>query len=87
MVERNRMSCEGERKMRQIMCMNLRLICSCAHSPFSIIAHSYTIAGFFELEVLEELDSIGVFGVIIQACRFRLRASQSGRGVPWMRPR
>jgi hypothetical protein len=59
------MSCKRERQMREIVCMNLRLVCPRAHHPFSVIAHSYAVASFFKLEVLQELDSIGVFGIIL----------------------
>lgn len=47
--------------------MYLRLICTCAHNPLPIITDSDTLTGLFELEVLKQLDAIGVLGVVFQA--------------------
>ena len=47
------------------MCMDLRFVCARTHDPFTIFARPDTGAGFFEFKVLEQLDSICVFGIIL----------------------
>lgn len=71
--------------------MYLRLVCTCAHDPLPIIADSDALTGFFELEVLEKLDAIGVLGIVLQAsfslsCKPFWKWSSGGRagdGIDW----
>ncbi len=45
--------------------MDLRFVGAGAHDPFAIFADAYTLTGFFKLEVLEQLDPVGIFGVLL----------------------
>lgn len=67
MIERCSVSGEGEGEMREVVGVDLRFVCSSTHHPLPIITDSYTRAGFFEFEILEKLDAIGVLGIIFQA--------------------
>jgi hypothetical protein len=46
--------------------MYLRLVRASAHNPISILAHTDTLAGFLELEILQQVDAVCEFGVILQ---------------------
>lgn len=52
--------------MRRIMHMHLRLVRSCAHDPVSVLTDTDALAGLFEAEILEKLDSVHVFGILFQ---------------------
>jgi hypothetical protein len=45
--------------------MNLWLVGAGAHDPLPIVADANTLARFFELKVLQELNPICVLGVVI----------------------
>lgn len=66
MVESCSMACKGQREVRQVMCMDLRLVCSCAHNPFSVITDPYTRASFFKFEILQQFHTICIFRVVFQ---------------------
>ena len=53
--------------MWKVMCMDLWFVCAGAHHPFAIFADPDAGAGFFEFEVLEQLDSVCILGVVLQA--------------------
>ena len=57
----------GERKMWQVVCMDLRLVCAGAHDPVTILAHADAVAGLVEAKVLQQLDAVGEVGVLLQA--------------------
>lgn len=40
---------------------------TCTHDPFPVIANPDTLAGFFELEILQQFNAICVFGIGLQA--------------------
>lgn len=40
---------------------------TCAHDPLSILTDPYALAGFLELEILEQFDAAGVLGVGLEA--------------------
>lgn len=52
--------------MRSVMHMHLRLVCSRAHDPVSVLTDTNTLAGLFEAEILEKLDSVHVLGILFQ---------------------
>ncbi len=40
---------------------------TCAHHPLTVITDSDTLTSLFEFEVLQKLDAIGIFGIVLQA--------------------
>ena len=44
----------------QVVCVNLRLVCACAHNPFAVVGYTNAVGCLFELEVLEELYVVGI---------------------------
>lgn len=48
------------------MNMNLRLVCACAHDPVAIFTDPDAVTSLFELEILQKLDTILVFGIVLQ---------------------
>jgi hypothetical protein len=61
--------------------MYLRFVSASAHDPFSIVTNTYAGTGFFELKVLQQLDTIRIFGIVLQA------AFSSSSQPFWKRPR
>jgi hypothetical protein len=77
------MAREGERKVRKVVNMDLGLcvvsrcsevcrrksylVCACGHDPVAILGDSHTLAGFLEVKVLQQLNAIREFGVVLQA--------------------
>jgi hypothetical protein len=57
----------GERELREIVYVHLRLVCAGAHDPLPIFADAYPATGFLEFKVLQELDSILVLRIILKA--------------------
>ena len=49
------------------MCMDLWFVSAGAHDPFAIFADPDAGAGFFEFEVLEQLDSVCILRIVLQA--------------------
>jgi hypothetical protein len=47
--------------------VDLRLVCTSAHDPIAILADPDTVACLLELKVLQELDTILVLGIVLQA--------------------
>ena len=45
----------------------LWLVCACAHDPVAIFTDSNAVARFFELKILQQLDPVLVFRVVLQA--------------------
>lgn len=39
---------------------------TCTHHPLAIIAYTNTLTGFLEFEILQEFDTIGVVGVVLE---------------------
>jgi hypothetical protein len=66
LVQRVRVSCVAEREMWQVVCVNLRLVGTSAHHPIAIGRDANAGRGFLELEVLEQLDAVGIFGILLQ---------------------
>ena len=40
---------------------------TCAHYPLAIIADPYALTGLLKFEILQQLDAVGVPGIILQA--------------------
>lgn len=59
-------SCKRQRQMGQVVNVYLRLVCARAHDPVAILAHTNTLAGFLKLEILQQVDAVGEFGVVLQ---------------------
>jgi hypothetical protein len=58
-------SCEvGRRKSN--------LVCAGGHDPVAIFAHSHTLAGFFKVEILQQLHAVRKLGIVLQAPRMVL---------------
>lgn len=47
------------------MGVNLWFVCARAHNPFAIFADSNTSTRLLELEILEDFDPVGIFGVFL----------------------
>jgi hypothetical protein len=61
--------------------MNLWLIGACAHDPLPIFTDANSGTGLLELEILEQLDSVLVLGIILETA-----LSAAGKPV-WERSR
>lgn len=66
LVQRVGMAGEGQGEVRKVMDVDLRLVGARGHDPVAILADTDTLAGFFKVKVLEELDAIRKFGVVLQ---------------------
>ena len=51
--------------MGKVVNVYLRLVCAGAHDPIAILAHTHTLAGFLKLEILQQVDAVGEFGVVL----------------------
>lgn len=80
LVEARGVSVPAQGELIEIVGVYLRFVCTRAHNPLSIVGHPHTDAGLFELEVLEKVDSAGIFGVILQT-----PLPSTGKPV-WQRP-
>lgn len=80
-VQGVRVSGERKCKLRKIVNMNLRLVGACAHDPLTIFTYSDPGTGLLEFEILKQLDSVLVLGII-------LKTALSAAGKPvWERSR
>ena len=59
-------SCKRQRQMGKVVDVYLRLVGARAHDPVAILAHTNTLAGFLKLEILQQVDAVGEFGIVLQ---------------------
>lgn len=48
---------------------NSHLVCACGHNPVAIFADSHALAGFLEVKILQQLNAICKFSVVLQTPR------------------
>ena len=74
------MARKGQRQVGKVVNMYLRLVCSGAHDPVAILADAHTLAGLFKLKILQQIHTIGEFGVVFQTA-FALANQPFGQGT------
>lgn len=74
------MARKGQRQVGKVVNVYLGLVCAGAHDPVAVLADTHTLAGLFKLKVLQQVDTIGEFGVVFQTA-FALANQPFGQGT------
>ena len=73
-----------QRQLRQVVDVHLRLVRPRADDPVAVLADPYALARLLELEVLQQLDAVGVFWVLLEAA-LALARDPFGKGAGGVR--
>ena len=60
------MARKGQGQVGKVVDVDLGLVCAGAHDPIAIVADAHALAGLLKLKVLQQVDAVGEFGVVLQ---------------------